>query len=285
MRLQMIGVCCLLMPLVSLADQTLIAFKVDKAPLIDGIADDVWEHAKEIVSHDAIAGIDITVKAIYTDKYIALLAAYPDKTENRRHRYLDWNKEKELYLSGPLREDTLVFKWNMEFFPVDFSLTSDEDYKADIWYWKSYRTDHAGYADDKYQIYSEMPKPKSLHLVSKKGRTFFLTRHGDDGQGAYKGILPMEYSGDNIEGTLLHQPSGSRADIKAKGKWSKGIWTIEFLRELDTNHGDDIMLDTKYSYQFGVSRYEIAGRKPEPNIEIPLFGSGEITEVLTLKFQ
>ena len=45
-----------------------------------------------------------------------------------------------------------------------------------------------------------------------------------------------------------------------------------------------MQFNTELSYQFGVSRYEIAGRRAEKGIEEPLFGSGEVGERLTLTF-
>ena len=55
-------------------------------------------------------------------------------------------------------------------------------------------------------------------------------------------------------------------------------------RKLVTNHSDDIQFDLDRVYRFGVSRYEIAGRKRNPKLEQPWFGAGEITGPLTLKF-
>lgn len=75
-----------------------------------------------------------------------------------------------------------------------------------------------------------------------------------------------------------------RADIKAKGIWKDGQWTIEFGRLLVTGNGDDIPFDIKQSYQFGVSRHEIAGLEEDPEAEQPKFGMGDISENLTLKF-
>jgi hypothetical protein len=44
-------------------------------------------------------------------------------------------------------------------------------------------------------------------------------------------------SGDTVPGYVLRQPTGSRADIQARGVWANGIWTVELTRALDTgNH-------------------------------------------------
>lgn len=35
-------------------------------------------------------------------------------------------------------------------------------------------------------------------------------------------------------------PSGSRADVRAEGKWLNGYWTVELSRKLDTGDRSDI---------------------------------------------
>ena len=35
------------------------------------------------------------------------------------------------------------------------------------------------------------------------------------------------------------KPSGSASDVRAKGQWADGWWTVEFARRLDTGHDDD----------------------------------------------
>ena len=52
-----------------------------------------------------------------------------------------------------------------------------------------------------------------------------------------------------------------------------------------TGHADDIQFDRNRRYQFGVSRFEIAGRRKNPKLDEPNFGAGEIAESLYLKFQ
>ena len=94
-----------------------------------------------------------------------------------------------------------------------------------------------------------------------------------------------EHAGDTVTKYENREPTGSRADIRAKGAWRDGVWTVEMARRLDTGNPDDLQLDPTQSYQFGVSRFEIAGRPANPKIDQPLYGSGEITEHLWLKFQ
>lgn len=278
-------VACLVMVTACYADQTIVTKKVASAPVIDGRGNDpVWAQAIEYATYDNVAKINITLKAVYTDTEIFFLVSYPDKDESITHKSWVWDKDKEMYKVGPDREDLINFKWNMEPNIVDLSLKSDDNYMSDDWFWKAYRTNPAGYADDKYQRLSANEIPKSAKLVSKTGKTMYLIRDVDKGTPCYKDTLYTEYQGDKMPGFTYVTPTGSCADIKAKGVWSGGKWTIELGRALKTGNADDIQFDTSKSYQFGVSRYEISGRPPDPTVDQPLYNSGDISEALTLTF-
>jgi len=268
-----------------LAEQSLIAQRVETLPVIDGRSDDrAWNKAPAVVTRDAVAEIDIELRAVYTDKQVALLVRYPDTDESRQHKTMIWDSTVGVYTTGPAREDTLVVKWNMEKNPVDLSISGTSPYKADIWFWKACRTDHAGFADDKYQIYSDVPLPKSKRVLSKNGRIFYLSRKGDSGEAAYRAELHSEYVADQTPRFKMVTPAGSRADVQAQGHWQEGFWTIEFLRNLDTSQSDDVELHTNQKYLFGVSRYEIAGRARDETLSQPDYGRGDINELLYLHF-
>ena len=268
------------------AGQTLIARKVEKAPIIDGTdAEPAWAEAKKITTHDKVADIEITLKAVYTDKEIFSLVSFPDPDESRTHKSWVWDKGRELYKIGNDREDIFVFKWNMESKPVDLSIKADNSYIADIWLWKACRTDPVGYADDKMHSLSPEYNKNATKLTSKGGVIMYLLRSGDSGNAAYKTKLRIEYEGDVIPRFIYQTPTGSRADVKAKGVWMDGKWVIEFGRLLNTGNDDDVQFDLKKSYQFGVSRYEIAGRKANRKLTQPLYGSGDISEELVLVFE
>lgn len=105
---------------------SLIAVKVDSAPVIDGNANDAaWSRAKPIVTHDPLAKIDLTVRAVYTKDKIFILATFPDKTENREHKTQVWVPNQNRYRISTDREDTFVIKWNMEGHPVDLRVDAE----------------------------------------------------------------------------------------------------------------------------------------------------------------
>lgn len=65
--------------------------------------------------------------------------------------------------------------------------------------------------------------------------------------------------GKKIPGYILHPPKGSRGDIRAKGLWENGFWTLEMQRKLQTNNNDDIIFDTTKLYRFGIAVMDNAG--------------------------
>ncbi len=277
---------CLAMVPTGYADQVIVAKKVVHAPVIDGGgSDEVWSQATEYTTYDKVAKLNLTLKAVYTDTQIFFLVSYPDADRSDTHKTWVWDKNTEMYKTGLDREDVFVFKWNMENHPSNLSLKSDDNYTADIWFWKAFRSDPAGYADDKMDRVSFFPMPGSKELTSRSGKKMYMTRKGDSGTSAAEDALYGDYQGDKIPAFISVTPTGSRADIKAKGVWSDGRWTLEFGRALNTGNNDDIQFDRSKTYLFGVSRYEIAGRDPDPGASQPLFGCGDVSEVLTLKFE
>ena len=270
----------------SFAEQTLVAIQATAPPVIDGIANDpVWENAPVLTTLDKTNGLPIMIKAVYTAADIFLLVSFPDPDESRTHKSWVWDKGRQFYTVGNDREDIFVFKWNMEPKPVDLSIQSDSPYKADIWYWKACRTDGVGYADDKSHAYSKTEDRNATKIVSRSGETMYLLRAGDEGESAYQINLISDYQGDIIPRYTLKQPTGSRGDVRARGVWQNGRWTVELGRKLVTGNQDDIQFAPGKKYLFGVSRYEIAGREPNAKLSEPLYGTGDVNEILWLAFK
>lgn len=269
----------------SYAEQTLLAVPVTAPPIIDGVGNDpAWQNTPVITTLDKAKELPIKIKAVYTATEIFFQVSFPDPNESRTHKSWVWDKGREIYTVGNDREDIFVFKWNMELNPVDLTLRANNAYKADIWYWKACRTDGAGYADDKSHIYSKTEDRNATEIISKSGETMYLLRLGDEGESAYKIELISEYQGDNLLRYALQQPTASRSDIRARGVWHNGTWTIEFGRKLVTGHDDDVQFLIDKNYLFGVSRYEIAGREFNAKLSEPLYGTGDVNETLWLKF-
>jgi hypothetical protein len=269
-----------------LAEQSLVAIPVQESPLIDGLADDpAWQNAPLLTTHDKTAGLEIRIKAVYTDTEIFFQVSFPDPDESRTHKSWLWDNGRAIYTVGNDREDLFIFKWNMEANPVDLSIYSGTASRSDIWYWKACRTDGTGYADDKSHLYGKTRDRNATEIISRSGEIMYLLREGDAGESAYKIDLISEYQGDILPRYTLQQPTGSRSDVRARGVWHNGRWTIELARKLVTNNPDDIQFAPAKRYLFGVSRYEIAGREPNAKLSDPLYGTGDVNETLWLEFR
>ncbi len=267
------------------AEQNILAVQVKEEPRIDGLdSDPAWQNAPVFKTLDKNSELEIRIQAVYTDTNIFFLVSFADPDESRTHKSWVWNAGREVYTVGTDREDTFVFKWNMESKAVDLSIYSNETYRADIWFWKACRTDGVGYADDKNHLLSTTQDRNATELTSKSGKTMYLLRTGDEGESSYEINILGEYQGDIMSRYTLKKPSGSRSDIQAKGTWKDGRWNIEFSRKLITGNADDIQFVPGQTYLFGVSRYEIAGRIPNRELSNPFYGNGDINETLWLEF-
>ena len=267
-----------------MAEMTIEASKVNNAPVVDGMANDTaWSKATAYDIKDQRLGVNVTMRAIRTDDTVFFLVKFPDTDESRLHKPWVWNKDLEVYQIGPQREDTFTFKWNMSKENVNLSNFSDDDYQADIWYWKANRTDPAGFADDKVHILSSEEAKKSHSLISASGKQRYLVRLGDQGRAAQKKRLLTDFQGDVQDQYASQAPDGSRADILAKGIWKNGSWIVEFARKLGTGHDDDVLFDpaSGQKYLFGISIAGLYGEKTDSSKQHP-YGQGRISEPLYL---
>jgi len=278
-------VAILLLAMPALAGQTLTSVSSAKAPIIDGIANDkAWSKTPGISVYDKVAETNVTLKSVHQGDTVFFLVQYSDPEANELHKPWVWNKDLEAYMLGPQREDGFVFKWNLEDHPVDLSNFADNDYQADVWYWKANRTNPVGYADDKHHVLSIKAAPKAKAITTKGGSQKFLQRLGDEGGSSTKKRILTEYKGDIQPQYEIRQPTGSRSDVKAKGTWVDGVWTIEFSRKLQTGHADDLQFNKTGSYLFGISVYGLYA-KPIDKSKKHLYGQGRISEPLTLTFK
>jgi len=267
--------------------QSLLVTKVNEAPDINGDGNDkVWESAETSIIKDTRSEVDVTLKAVYSKDMIFFLVRYPDPIEDRLHKPWVWDMEIEAYQLGPQREDTFAFKWNMGSKELDISNFSDEDYTADVWYWKANRTDPAGYSDDKLHVLSSEAGKKATTMISKTGKTRYLMRLGDSGTPAQKKRILTSYQGDVLPQYESIKPDGSRADVRAIGKWENGYWTIEFARKLNTGHSDDLQFEPQDNrkYQFGISIAGLYGEQIDKT-KAHWYGQGRISDTLYLVFQ
>ena len=270
---------------VTAEERTLNCYPTDTPPVINGVADDsAWEQTIGVSVEDASGEVTHNVMCSYDSANIYLVVDHLDSYANVEHKTQVWNKSEERYAQGPKREDTLTLKWGIDNATNDISISADTPYRADIWYWKAFRGNSTGFADDKFHIYSNEQIPRAKKLISKSGARYYLSRIGDKGQSTYKSRISTEFEGDETAAYEIRTPEGSRADVRAKGEWKNGFWTIEFARALKTFNTDDIQFEVNETYIFGISKYEISGGSLNESVEQPLYNTGDIVDTVELNF-
>lgn len=155
---------------------SLSAAKADKAPALDGVAEDVWGKAKPVTIH-VNGGInkgatDVALKALYSQDTIYFLAQYKDPTESLRRQ--PWVKQPDgswKAVSGAESyEDKFALLWNINDSIKSFNeqgcavschattagrdrplkYTNADGELGDIWHMKTVRTNPVGQIDDQY---------------------------------------------------------------------------------------------------------------------------------------
>jgi hypothetical protein len=274
----------LALPAAATAAQDIISPLVGEVPVLDGSCNEAaWQATPSYTIRDKRVNVDIILKSVHTKEMVFFCVKYPDPDESRLHKPWVWDKKLELYTIGPQMGDTFMFRWNMGDREVDLSDYSDDAFTADIWYWKANRTNPVGYADDMYHTLTETETNKSRLMLSRSGKKRHLLRLADEGTPAYESTIELDYRGDLLPQYKLLTPSGSRADVKAKGIWQEKWWTIEFGRKLNTGHGDDVQFTSHGArkYLFGVSIKALYG-EPLDDKATNLYGQGRISEPLRL---
>ena len=259
------------------------AHPVAVAPVIDGRADDAaWKAAPSITTLDYSSQRPINVKSVVTATDIFFLVTYPKDKPAETHKTWIWDPKERVYREGHDREDVFIFKWSMSGNDLELKLRDPEPHRADIWDWKAHRTNPSGYADDKWQGVSLKGGNDAKKIKDNGASALYLRRVGDAGTAAFDEKFFFEYKGDRAEKYVPQPPAGSRADVRAKGVWAKGQWTIEFARKLDTHHDDDQPFAPGGTYLFGVSLYEMAYGTPQPELSQPLYRTGDVFDRILL---
>jgi hypothetical protein len=255
---------------------TLVSMPVTAAPTIDGHADEpFWGTAPAIITLDFSSQRPITLKSVYTTDEVFFLVSFPDEDASETHKIWMWDAKEEVYREGPEREDVFVFKWSMSGNNVNLALREAEPHRGDIWFWKACRTNPAGHADDKWQSMAlEAGKDTRPVPSPKYGKLHFL-RQGDVGEPPWEEKFFFEYQGERLAKNYPQQPTGSRADVRAKGVWHNGQWTIEFARKHNTGHDDDVAFAPGEVYLFGVACYAMAFDTPHDAWSQPLYRTGD----------
>ncbi len=250
------------------APPRLVALRVDAAPLVDGQADDAaWQRAIPLQVPVRPAFVPaageppvVDIRAVHTEGHLAFLVSWADTTPSTTHKSWVWDAEGGQYIQGDDREDMFALAFELTG-PFDADMLADVDASWDVWHWKAARTNPQGYATDKTHVYTTTkPAGKAKEYEARNGRPVWIARPEDAGDSVErKQPAPQAYTGDRVPHYLPGSPTGSAADVAAKGVWADGRWTLEVRRALRTGHEDDTQFDTARTYRMVLAPFDHTG--------------------------
>lgn len=251
-RLSLILVGSLLIAFNVSAGQAISVTSPASAPTIDGDLSD-WSGdwitvpikvALEGDKKNRTGALDVEFQASVVGDRFFVAARWPDKKENRIYKPWVWAKKK--YKRGKDREDMFAVRFDMG---GDYNscMISEADYDVDVWLWSAARTDPNNYASDMWHKITLNPIEDAAEYESDSGKVVYIKKGADEGRRGYKNKKVKkrkEFQGDELPSIDISKPpSGSVADVSAKGVWKEGFWHLELSRKLNTGHNDDVVLE------------------------------------------
>ncbi len=250
------------------APEVLVCAPVPAGPSLDGRADDgSWAMARPLMltARRAMdpgkgASTPVTIRSVRTDTHLYFLVEWDDASESVSHKTWTWSKESGTYEEGKDREDMCALAFEHTG-PFVADMLAGVEGVWDVWHWKAARTNPQGYAMDKTHTYTKSkPAGKANAHKTADGSEIWIARPEDAGDAAEKKQpAPTEHNGDTVPQFVPTTPSGSAADVRAKGRWSGGRWTLELQRRLDSKQADDTRFDPSRSYHMSVAVFDKTG--------------------------
>lgn len=165
---------------------------------------------------------------------------WDDATMDAAHKPWVWNDQSRKYVTGPQREDRFAIQFAMSGdFTTDWR--SGNEFKADTWHWKAFRSNPLGLAHDKSFAISRSKLLRAYKLETADGTHVYLSRPSDSGEKLYKTKRYRRLDQQSMpKYVLTGTPKGSVADVSARGVWSDGRWRLELTRKMRTGNRDDV---------------------------------------------
>ncbi len=224
-------------------------------PVLDGRAgDSAWKGASpfSFAVKGASGNFTVTLSALRGKERLYFLVQWPDRDENVEHHPWVWSKERGEYSVGKEIEDAVALQFAAKGWFGECML-SGKDAVADLWYWRAGRTNPAGFAEDGSLTASTKRIPKANSYQAKNRKTVWVKENRDPGTAPYRSQVAGAYEGERVRRYVTRKPSGSAADVTAKGAWEKGSWTVELARRLKTGDPADVVLSPKKDLRFSAA--------------------------------
>ncbi len=242
------------------AQSTIPVITLDVPPQIDGNPSD-WQNydAIQIPLEGPLDIENVNVKAGISDDEIFFIFQWQDDSHDSKHKPHIWNSTKEKYSPGKQREDRFAINFGME---GDFThdWLSGKSFKADMWHWKAARTNPIGLAHDKQTIITTIKSKKAYETKAENGQLIYILRPSDSGDKLYSTARYATKKKRVMPKYILNQnATGSITDVKAKGVWKDGQWTLELKRKLNTGNADDIVFTRGSAVPSAIAVFDHSG--------------------------
>ena len=231
-------------------------------PTINGNGDD-WDtqHSAEIPlknihPESQIKADSVTVNAGIYEENIYFYLVWDDATEDLAHKSWRWSEEKNKYIRDSDREDRMAMQFELS---GDYTTDwfSGKEFRADMWHWKSSRTNPLRLAHDKSTVVSKQKLLHAYQHVNEAGEKIFLQRPSDSGTKLYSSKRYHAKQGERAPKYILNNNAeGSVTDIEAQGKWIDGKWHLELRRALNTGDDADVVFIPGTSVKGGIAIFD-----------------------------
>lgn len=251
--------------------------------------------------------LELKAKSVYTKDGIFFLFEWPDKDKSmnkKRWQYTGGNWSK---LKGDEDRLGIVFEINrINKFATKgcavlchnesknekdwyYAVESPKE-KADMWHWKAVRSNPVGYTEDGFVTTNPSKEPEKGRKRDAGSNTKAKSNQTKDkSKPAFmqdpskspsipgsllvaEGVEIKDYSvfkeGDEIPGYMLYDKwKNSFADVKTKGIWKNGKWTVMMSRKLITGYDDDVQFNTRKKYPLAIAVFDNAHEHNSYNSE------------------
>ena len=250
--------------------------------------------------------LELKTKSVYTKDAIFFRFEWADKDKSMNKHRWKFNGSEWTQIKGDEDRLGVVFEINrVDKFATKgctvfchnesknekewyYAVSSSKE-KADMWHWKAVRSNPVGFSEDGFVTTNPSKKPEEGRKRDAGSGKAADNRTKDKSKPAYmqnptkspsspgslladEAVQIKDYSmfkaGDEIPGYLLNTSwKGSFADVKTKGVWSNGKWTVMMSRKLNTGYDDDLQFNTRKKYPFGLAVFDNAHEHNSYNSE------------------
>ncbi|MBF0382658.1 MAG: hypothetical protein HQL69_16675 [Magnetococcales bacterium] len=210
-----------------------------------------WRDSTNV--EEEIEDIDISVKVGSFNERVYFALRWKDSRPDVA--YKPWKLRGRHYKRRRSVDDMLVLRFRLGDVFSECMLIN-KPYVTDLWRWSAGRSNISGFADDMIHRFSNVPfDSPSMEYQGDRGLLYFQ-KNMDSGSGGWKLSKRPVKGGEYVVSGVnnLSLPTGSRADVAAKGVWSKGFWYLEMSRAFKTGDDEDVVFSqqTATEFQIGV---------------------------------